>query len=1168
MKRKNIIQFLIIILLGFIPLLWFQPGKTIIGHDSGLPFDPIVHFQDRLFLWSTHFGFGADLNNGLVGSVFVIHGMEAFFRAIGFSVQNVEKLNFIFWFVLPGITMYYTARKLWPGKMYLPIFAASIYMVNYYLLQGWFAAERTKFSLYAAFPIVICCMLSYLLGRMSLKKSILIAGITLGIFNGGGSIPLYGGMFVAIGTIVIYDFVIHQTFHSLLRSVKFLVGIGIVYFLTNAYWIIPYLMYVTSSFSKDLAAVGGTEGTLSWTRYLSEGASFINIFRGQGIPDWYLNPTHAYAGAFLKNPFLIFISLLLPITAYAAEFFTKKKEDKYFIHLFALMSLFSMIFIAATKSQLGFLYTMLVLHVPGFSIFRSAFYKFDYVLWFTYALLIGYTLDFLLNWLEGRIKKHSLRNFISWTAIGIFIIGLLLYHFPVLNGSFFDYSHDDQGRLLTTRVAIPQYIFDFGDWVNRQPDNKRYLILPELSETNYISYTWGYWSLSPISSLLAKNSYVQNNAFYTGNNKILVNKVYDALKRKDLHEFESLRKMLGIDGIVLQEDFDWKNNTWGTTDPQFYKNVLNSDSYFALEKKFGAWEVYSIKSNKESFHISLSNKLQYMQGNLEEITSMPYFDPVGAVFTDTKDTAFFIKEATDIFVAPECDHCTLLDTDPGFVPYNPNILPGSIFYPILAYRENKIKARADDFDSKLNLYLTLSDRRVAEISWMIESKQKLNLLPQAISNYYSVLQEFKQFLNSERSTIGSKQQSDSGRKMFAHLFKQSFLVEKVYLSQYIDKPYRETMSQAYDTVTDLVVTAKGMLWSTNDAITKYYNTDLPEKGTYTIMLNKNTLAYPNDNYKDVTLSFQGKEIMLRPLQQMDEWLSFGDYTFTDKNIHINLFDATARNLLTNLRPVLPQDPKGITVMNGLYSFTKDSQDKCVTYQLLNLEKDAEYRVSFTYRNLTDRKDLAFYISDPDIPNSKLSINEYFLPNNRKWDDRAVVFYPKKTYANILFCNGFSSLEESILKRDTHTDFLQPGQTTIEVQNIALYKVSIPKIVLYKKLKNTKTMDLPVDFKRNSPVSYTVDVKNIFKDKPASLLMRETYNKFWTACTKSNCSTINDEKHFTSSGFANAWYFPRGVAGKIEISYYPQKIYYAGIAVTIISFVSLVIYIIRKRLWKE
>ncbi len=50
-RPRNIILFLILI--GIItPLLWFKPGYIIAGHDAGLALDPIVHFIDRLSLWT------------------------------------------------------------------------------------------------------------------------------------------------------------------------------------------------------------------------------------------------------------------------------------------------------------------------------------------------------------------------------------------------------------------------------------------------------------------------------------------------------------------------------------------------------------------------------------------------------------------------------------------------------------------------------------------------------------------------------------------------------------------------------------------------------------------------------------------------------------------------------------------------------------------------------------------------------------------------------------------------------------------------------------------------------------------------------------------------------------------------------------------------------------
>lgn len=235
MRKRHIFQLIIILIIGFIPFLWFPNGTLILGHDSGLPFDPIVHFRDRLFLWSTHYSLGIDLNNGLLGSVFLIHGLETLLSLIGFSLQNVEKIEFAFWFVLPGVTMYYVAYKMWPDKKYLPLIAALIYMINYYLLQGWFAPERTKFSFYAGFPIFVYSMLEYFRGTMSWKKSVLLAGITFSILNGGGSIPLYGGLIVTIILVSLYYNFINFSIKSIFKNIAFLFGVGGMYVLLNAY---------------------------------------------------------------------------------------------------------------------------------------------------------------------------------------------------------------------------------------------------------------------------------------------------------------------------------------------------------------------------------------------------------------------------------------------------------------------------------------------------------------------------------------------------------------------------------------------------------------------------------------------------------------------------------------------------------------------------------------------------------------------------------------------------------------------------------------------------------------------------------------------------------------------------------------------------------------------
>ena len=63
--------------------------------------------------------------------------------------------------------------------------------------------------------------------------------------------------------------------------------------------------FVRSDFAKVI-----NQGTINagyeWLNYISRGSSFLNLFRLQGIPDWYLtgygiNPDHAYAGLYLAN---------------------------------------------------------------------------------------------------------------------------------------------------------------------------------------------------------------------------------------------------------------------------------------------------------------------------------------------------------------------------------------------------------------------------------------------------------------------------------------------------------------------------------------------------------------------------------------------------------------------------------------------------------------------------------------------------------------------------------------------------------------------------------------------------------------------------------------------------------------------------------------------------
>ena len=198
MKKKQIIELLIISILGLTPLLWFHGNQIILGHDSGLTLFPISHFFDRLSAWTNRFAFGSDQTYAMAG--FFIHGIDALVASFGFSLQEVQKIVFIFWFVLPGLTMYYFSSRL-AKKLQLPYFALPVsifYMFNHFLLQGWFVAERTKFSVYAALPLAMAFLFDWEEKKRSTIKTAAFISLTFFVLNGEASLPLFGGVFLTV----------------------------------------------------------------------------------------------------------------------------------------------------------------------------------------------------------------------------------------------------------------------------------------------------------------------------------------------------------------------------------------------------------------------------------------------------------------------------------------------------------------------------------------------------------------------------------------------------------------------------------------------------------------------------------------------------------------------------------------------------------------------------------------------------------------------------------------------------------------------------------------------------------------------------------------------------------------------------------------------------------
>ncbi len=1155
--KKRIFDLSIIFVLGLIPILWLKDGTILLGHDAGLALDPIVHFLDRLYVWSQRFSIGTDQSAALLGAFF-IHGLESFLAWLGLSLRSGQMVQFIFWFTLPGMAMYFFAYKTFPDKKYLPLIASIIYMLNYYLLQGWFIAERTKFSIYIAFPLVLYFLLRYLTGKMGFLKTIVLTGIVLGIFNGGGSLPLYGGLIFGIAMTFLYINVINFNLETLKKTIFYSFGVNLFYILLNAYWLIPYFFYISGFYSRDLALGGGTEGALSWARYLSSESTFINLFRGQGIPDWYLNPYHAFSHVILHNPIFVFASFLFPILAFTSIWVVKTKKDSFYIYLLVLIFLVGILFSSGPESQFGFIYEAMVTYVPGFAMFRSAFFKFNYMVWFSYGLLIGYTLDILLSKIELKyFKKYA---FIFSKVILVFLVlGYVLYHYPVINGSFLDYSREP-GKELTTRVKVPQYIFEFGKWINGQNPNVRFLVMPQLGNTSYISYDWKYWSIAPITSLLSRNSFVHNTALVPESERVLMSEMYAAFLRRDIESFSDFTQVFAIDAIVLQKDYDWKNPSWFTVNPEKYEEVLKSHpELFTHEKTFGRWDVYKIAERTQSLRINSSTKLSFLQGKLGKVVSFPYFAPKSPLFmsdVEQKNIDYYAQNASDIYLAPECIQCDLEYKEETFKYYNPKLLPGSILYPFITFREQQVKALSRDFLSLINFYITASNRRVIEIKWMVDTRNRIEQILPTIERYRETLRQLAQELKQKDSAMVENR---AAQRVMQHIVQQVNLIDSVYNEPIMSIYQRQALSAAYNEIIEVERLAKEKMWVTEDMTNKRYIYDLPLTGDYQIYVKRGSLTNPESDSKETTITLKNSPIILNPIKTVGDWLSFGKVSLTNKKTFIGLKDGTMSNLIDSISPTFPDGKEGIIIDKNNVTFTIDSLNKCLYYQFHDLDYlNTQYVISFSYRNFSDKNTLSFFNQAENEEFLRYSAKSSSLASFRYLNKFTKLITPKDGNVRLVFCNGFLSINEiGNFQKQFDPDLLPGSQNLIEIKNITFHKVAYPNIVLYKKQKDVKDVDTVQKFIKKDPVTYEVNLAK--NSMSTSLIMRESFGKYWRVCDeKGECLSFDDQSHFQAGGFANAWYFKDvSIGNKLTLYYYPQRWYEIGTIITLGSIIIII-----------
>lgn len=1117
-RIEKIILTIAVLSLSLVPLLWFHEDQLLIGYDNVYPLNPIDFLKDRIFSWSTVQGFGFD-QSGQQGSL-ITHFIDALPQLFGFSPQVSQKITFVFWLFLLLLSPYILILSLEKAKLlrnaYARYFFPVLYAFNFYILQAWWVAERTKFSLVVATPLILAIILPMVFKSLSLwgifRRS-LFCSLILTLLNGGGwgGFPLYGGLLVVLLTFYAYAlviFLIQKRKKDFIFITLFYVFFGLQFILFNAYTLLPFILTTFKEYGGQVAAVGGIAGLVGWARYLSENTSFINLFRLQGIPDWYNSILqHPYASFYLNKPILIAASFIFPCLIFISLLI---KRNRRMVLFFLLLLLISLFFSAGIHKPFGFIFEFLMQKIPGFIIFRSPIFKFGYSFWLAGSFLIALALGYIVESLAEKTKKIPFSYVLKTVLPIIFISLILLYHFPYLKGDIFRISSE-----VGSRSEIPQYVYDFSKWWKENGKEDRILFLPRLnSNWGFEQYKWGYLSLFPILGNFSNTGVVENTDLLTPTESDIIQELYSAINERNYEAMDRIANRLAISYFLVRKDFFYNIADQETDNPADIGKSIRGNPKILGVSSFGEWDLYKYKETNPVIFSKNSAAIY------------------NRIYGPLNPNSFFVEESTflsyptlisDIIVSAECISCKAEREETSvFIP-KPKILLDSNLYNFVQLKNKFLENKIESYDQEIfhivgNMLklagqmweLILQDRReyfvnlarTRYIELIDRLSQKLEQVERKSSNPFSTIVIMEQYLDAQSNYLTEILWQSSTKNVQINIEKVLYSINKLN-----DK-------------------LKGLYGEKDFNVKKQYKYTIINTDYYDLKISRDSMGSLRDDTL-ISLQLDNQDVKLIP--KVEEKFLTLENIFLNKGTHFLQLNLSSQNNLL-----------GKTISQRI------SGSNCFSSYLKGFSSKKAYSLSFLSKNNFNQT--FFYFIDNGNEFSPYHIGYFPLQGEEVKRNRVVIsssslnLDQKSDTLRISFCSP--ALTESFYKDS--------------IKDLQLVFLPEPEIVLHG-LVNTISGSAPaLTLKKINQAHYKVFVQNALN--PFFLVFAQRYSSGWK-------SDVGD--HLVGNRFENAWLIDRKGSFWIDLYYAPQAYFYYGLIISGISFLLiLLLYFLHKYVYKQ
>lgn len=483
---KKILYWPILTILFFTILISvtnFKPGLFFSGWDNLHPeFQPLSYFIDKsLFgVWHESYGLGGIIANAPYTEIFRV----PFYFILSIFVGEIN-VRF-FWTLLMlsvgGLGFFYFSKKYFTEKIWLATVVSIFYMVNLGTVQNFFTPNESFSHFFASLPWLLLVFFNFIKLEGNSKKLALDLIIVNLLATPSFYITPIFIVYFLILSIVSISFVLSKK-NFLIHLKKIFLG-GLLIFIANVYWLIPYQHFVFTGKSNEVSE-SRTYNINTQDSILRNNFS-TNIWKTLQLQGLWFETTDKINGTntlimeswvdYYQNQFIKYISFIPVILVFAGVIFTiftiKNDNRRSILFLFIL----SLISLGSTNPPFGFFVTLIQENIPILKdIFRFSFTKFIVVYSLTYSLLILICLDKVSSFIKNQ--KYQINLFIS------FLFVTLILSVPVFTGNFF---YQKLG------VYFPKEYEEVAEIINSKKSQDRVLYVPNSPSIGWTYFDWGY----------------------------------------------------------------------------------------------------------------------------------------------------------------------------------------------------------------------------------------------------------------------------------------------------------------------------------------------------------------------------------------------------------------------------------------------------------------------------------------------------------------------------------------------------------------------------------------------------------------------------------------------------------------------------------------------------